>query len=103
MRQSRMCHLKKLIFFRYLPYWQELEIDHAIDTMHVAKGVLESTVGTLLDIPGKTKDGLRACKDQQKFGRSSPSRKTEWKVLPTLTSYNLTLEEKKHSTSPYER
>jgi hypothetical protein len=45
-----------------------LEIDHAIDTMHVAKGVFESTVDTLLDIPSKTKDGLRACKDLQKFG-----------------------------------
>jgi hypothetical protein len=27
---------------------------------NVAKGVFESTIGTLLDIPSKTKDGLRA-------------------------------------------
>jgi hypothetical protein len=26
---------KQSIFFRYLPYWKEFEIGHAIDTMHV--------------------------------------------------------------------
>jgi hypothetical protein len=45
-----------------------LEIGHAVDTMHVAKGVFESTIDTLLDIPGKPKDGLRALKDLQKLG-----------------------------------
>jgi hypothetical protein len=35
---------KQSIFFRFLLYWQELEIDHAIDTMHVAKCVFESTI-----------------------------------------------------------
>jgi hypothetical protein len=59
---------KQLIFFRYLPYLQELEIGHTIDTIHVAKGVFESTIDTLLDIPGKTKDRLRTHKDLQKFG-----------------------------------
>jgi hypothetical protein len=44
-----------------------LEIGHAIDTMHVAKGVFKIVVGTLLDIVGMTKDGLRTCKDLQKF------------------------------------
>jgi hypothetical protein len=31
--------------------------------MHVIKGIFESTIGLLLDIPGKTKDGLNARKD----------------------------------------
>jgi hypothetical protein len=69
-----------------------LEIDHAIDTMHVAKGVFESTVDTLLDIPGKTKDGPTKIQNKVTI---APSRKTEWKVLPTPTRCNLTLEEKK--------
>jgi hypothetical protein len=54
---------KQSIFFRYLPYWKEYEISHAIDTMHIEKGVFESTIGLLLDIPSKIKDGLSACKD----------------------------------------
>jgi hypothetical protein len=52
-------------FFRYLPYWKEFEIGHAINTMHVIKGVFESTIGLLLDIIGKMKDGLNAHKDLQ--------------------------------------
>jgi hypothetical protein len=56
---------KQSIFFLYLPYWKEFEIGHAIDTMHVEKGVFESTISFLLDIPGKTKDGFSARKDLQ--------------------------------------
>jgi hypothetical protein len=33
--------------------------------MHVEKGVFESTIGLLLDIPSKTKVGLSARKDLQ--------------------------------------
>jgi hypothetical protein len=33
--------------------------------MHVEKGVFESTINLLLDIPSKTKDGLSARKDLQ--------------------------------------
>jgi hypothetical protein len=56
---------KQSIFFRYLPYWKEFEIDHDIDTMHVDKGVFESTIALLLDIPSKTKEELSARKDLQ--------------------------------------
>ena len=54
---------KQSIFFCYLPYLKELEIGHATDRMHVEKSVFENTIGLLLDIPGKTKDGLSVCKD----------------------------------------
>jgi hypothetical protein len=54
---------KQTIFFRYLPYWKEFEIDHAIDIMRVENGVFESTISLLLDIPSKTKDRLSAHKD----------------------------------------
>jgi hypothetical protein len=33
--------------------------------MHVEKGVFESTIGLLLDIPSETKNGLSASKDLQ--------------------------------------
>jgi hypothetical protein len=59
---------KQSIFFRYLPYWKEFEIGHAIDTMHVTNGVFESTINLLLDIAGKMKDGLNARKDLQALG-----------------------------------
>jgi hypothetical protein len=35
-------------------------VRHAIDVMHVEKNMCEALVGTLLDIPGKTKDTLNA-------------------------------------------
>jgi hypothetical protein len=59
---------KQSIFSRYLTYWKEFEIGHAIDTMHVIKGVFEGTISLLLDIPGKTKDGLNARMDLQVLG-----------------------------------
>jgi hypothetical protein len=56
---------KQSIFFWYFPYWKEFEIGHAIDTMHIKKGVFESTISLLLDIPSKTNDVLSARKDLQ--------------------------------------
>nr|ASR75326.1 transposon protein [Oryza rufipogon] len=55
---------KKSIFWR-LPYWKDLDVRHCIDLMHVEKNVCESLVGLMLNIPGKTKDGLNACLDLQ--------------------------------------
>jgi hypothetical protein len=54
---------KKSIFFEYLSYWPELNVRHAIDGMHVQKNVFESLIGTLLDMKGKTKEGLNSCID----------------------------------------
>jgi hypothetical protein len=66
-----------------------LDIGHAIDTMHVAKDVFKNTVGILLDIPSKAKDGLRAHKDLQKFGirpQVHPEERPNGKYyLPQLT------------------
>jgi hypothetical protein len=36
---------------------------HAIDCMHLEKNVFESTIGVLLDIKTKTKDGLKSWRD----------------------------------------
>jgi len=49
---------KRSIFF-YLPYWSDLDVRHCIDVMHVEKNVCDSLIGTLLNIKGKTKDGLK--------------------------------------------
>ncbi|XP_058185698.1 uncharacterized protein LOC131302924 [Rhododendron vialii] len=50
---------KKSIFFD-LEYWKYLLIRHILDVMHIEKNVCESIIGTLLNIPGKTKDGISA-------------------------------------------
>jgi hypothetical protein len=51
---------KQSYFFKYLSYWKELDTPHVIDCMHLKKNVLESTIGILLDIKTKTKDGLKS-------------------------------------------
>jgi hypothetical protein len=89
---------KQSVFFRYLSYWKEFEIGHAIDAMHVKKGVFESTIGLLLDITGKTKDGLNARKDLQALGireKLHPQKKPNGKVYLPLASYILTNEGKR--------
>jgi hypothetical protein len=89
---------KQSIFFIYLPCWKEFEIGHAIDTMHVTKGVFESTIGFLLDIAGKTKDGLNAYMDLQVLGimeELHPQERPNGKVYLPPGSYTLTNEEKR--------
>jgi hypothetical protein len=40
---------------------------HAIDVMHMEKNVCEALIDTLLDIPGKTKDTLKARMDLEEM------------------------------------
>jgi hypothetical protein len=42
-------------------------VRHVIDVMHLEKNVCEALVGTLLDIPGKTKDTLNAQMDLEEI------------------------------------
>ena len=50
---------KKRSIFYDPPYWSDLDVRHCIDVMHVEKNVCDSLVDTLLNIKGKTKDGLK--------------------------------------------
>ena len=61
------CWKKKSIFFK-LEYWRYLYVRHNLDVMHIEKNVCESIVGTLLNIPGKTKDGLNSRLDLIEMG-----------------------------------
>lgn len=56
------------IWYRKLRYWRHNSVPHCIDFMHVEKNVAESLVGTLLHVPGKTKDGLNARLDLAELG-----------------------------------
>ncbi|XP_062118959.1 uncharacterized protein LOC133832664 [Humulus lupulus] len=58
---------KRSIFFQ-LPYWKELYVRHNLDVMHIEKNVCESICNTLLDVAGKSKDGLKARLDLQHMG-----------------------------------
>lgn len=64
---ARICWKKKSIFFN-LDYWEHLLLRHNLDVMHIEKNVCESLIGTLLNIPGKTKDGLNSRLDLQDMG-----------------------------------
>jgi hypothetical protein len=53
---------RSLYFLKYLPYWEDLTVHHAIDEMHLQKNVFESTMG-FLGLTGKVKDRLKSRKD----------------------------------------
>ncbi|XP_071697481.1 uncharacterized protein [Rutidosis leptorrhynchoides] len=55
---------KKSIFWK-LPYWKHLRVRHCIDVMHIEKNVCESLIGLLLNIPRKTKDGIKVRRDME--------------------------------------
>jgi hypothetical protein len=58
---------KKRSIFWNLRYWKDMMVHHAIDVMHVEKNVCEALIDTLLDIPGKTKDTLKARMDLEEM------------------------------------
>ncbi|XP_050875974.1 uncharacterized protein LOC127079634 [Lathyrus oleraceus] len=58
---------KKSIFFE-LPYWKHNTLRHKLDVMHIEKNIFDSIIGTLLDIPVKTKDHKNARLDLKEMG-----------------------------------
>ncbi|KAK9073133.1 hypothetical protein SSX86_007456 [Deinandra increscens subsp. villosa] len=84
------------IWFRRLRYWRHNSVQHCIDFMHIKKNVAESLVGTLLNLPRKTKDGLNARKDLNFLGlrpELQPKQNKNNIVLPAA-SYTLQKDEK---------
>jgi hypothetical protein len=66
--------------------------------MHIENGVYESTIGLLLNIPSKTKDGLSARKDIQALEireKLHPQERPNGKAYLPLASYTLTTKEKR--------
>ena len=53
---------KKSIFYD-LPYWKTHYVRNCLDVMHIEKNVCESLIGTLLDDPHKSKDGIKSRMD----------------------------------------
>lgn len=51
---------KKRSIFCDLENWKFLYIRHNLDVLHVEKNVCKSIIGTLLNVPGKTKDAVKS-------------------------------------------
>ncbi|KAK1608270.1 hypothetical protein QYE76_031943 [Lolium multiflorum] len=51
-----------------LPYWKILRVPHSLDVMRITKNVCESLLGTLLNMPERTKDGPKARYDLLSIG-----------------------------------
>jgi hypothetical protein len=85
-------------FFKYLPYWKDLQTCHIIDLMHVTKNVFDSIIGALLDMLRKSKDELKSCIDLVQFElrpELHPISRPNGKYFLPPGSYTLTAEEKK--------
>ena len=50
-----------------LPYFDDLLLPHNIDVMHTEKNIAEAIFGTIMDIPDKTKDNVKARVDQARL------------------------------------
>jgi len=59
---------RKRSIFWDLPYWSHLDVRHCLDLMHIIKNIGESLVGSLLNIQGKTKDGIKVREDMVEMG-----------------------------------
>ncbi|XP_024196093.1 uncharacterized protein LOC112199289 [Rosa chinensis] len=95
--ETRPCWKKKSIFFQ-LEYWKFLPVRHCLDVMHIEKKVCDSLIGTLLNIPGKTKDGLKTQLDLVEMGIRpglQPNVDCPKKKCLPLASWNLTMDEKR--------
>ncbi|XP_004309335.1 PREDICTED: uncharacterized protein LOC101314904, partial [Fragaria vesca subsp. vesca] len=94
--QNRPCWKKQSVFFE-LDYWKYLPVRHVLDVMHIEKNCCDAILGTLLNIPGKSKDGPAARMDMVKMGIRTDLQATPGpnrSKLP-LGNWNLLLEEKK--------
>lgn len=58
---------KKSILFE-LPYWAHNKLRYNLDVMHIDKNICDSLLGTLLDVPGKSKDHVNSRYDLLEIG-----------------------------------
>ena len=89
---------KQSIFYKYLAYWADLDVRHAINGMYLKKNVFGNTIGLLLETSAKTKDtyksrqvlvAMKIRKDLHPVDKGNG----RYELPPA--SYNLTRDEKK--------
>ncbi|KAL0556088.1 hypothetical protein IC582_004595 [Cucumis melo] len=95
-RSEKICWNRLSSFFE-LPYWKDLHVRHCLDVMYIEKNVCMNILGTLLDIPGKSKDGLNVRRDlvDLKLRPKLAPISSEKKIFIPPTCYTLTKEEKR--------
>ena len=87
---------KRSIFFR-LPYWKDNLLRHNLDVMHIEKNVCDNILGTLLNLKGKSKDGLKARLDLKHLGLRAdlhPVEADENRTFIPAACYTMTNKEK---------
>ncbi|KAL0536960.1 hypothetical protein IC582_025923 [Cucumis melo] len=95
-RSEKICWNRLSSFFEF-SYWKDLHVRHCLDVMHIKKNVCMNILGTLLDIPGKSKDGLNARRDlvDLKLRPELSPISSEKKIFIPPACYTLTKEEKR--------
>lgn len=88
---------KRSIFFD-LPYWELNTCHHNLDVMHIEKNICDSILGTLLDIPGKTKDHINARLDLKDMGI-----RTELHPIPSNSRQRMILAKACFSMTAHEK
>lgn len=56
-----------VVILNMFTYFQKLCLRHNLDIMHIEKNICESLIGTLLDVNGKTKDGVNSRLDLEEL------------------------------------
>lgn len=87
---------KKSIFYN-LEYWKYLRVRNQLDVMHIEKFFYKSIYGTLLNISGKTKDGLKSRMDLVALeirAKLAPDVKNDKRTFLPPACYTLTREKK---------
>ena len=59
------------VCFHNFTYWKVHKTPHSLDMMHITKNVTESLLGTLSNMPEKTKDGTKARYDPHLYSHNS--------------------------------
>ncbi|GKE71477.1 hypothetical protein Tco_1529549, partial [Tanacetum coccineum] len=109
-RQNGAYWKKLNIWYRKLRYWRHNYVPHCIDFMHVEKNFAKSLVGTLLHVPGKTKDEVIARLDlaelgvkPELFAMQDEDKTTLPPASYTLTNAKKTPFVKRYTTSGYHK
>jgi hypothetical protein len=72
---------------------------HNLDTMHIKKNVMDNILGTILDIPGKTKDDLAARTDLAEMGlrhKLHPFTADDGRTYMSATCHTMSRDNKTH-------
>ncbi|KAD4585589.1 hypothetical protein E3N88_23190 [Mikania micrantha] len=68
LRAMIFCTISDFPAYGNLSGYSTKDVRHCLDVMHIEKNVCDSLLGLLLNIPGKTKDGINVRKDMVDMG-----------------------------------